>query len=121
MTGWWRKIKSFVWWSYPRASLEYDIMVGIILAFIFLVPRSFFHDQPRPFPLHSPTATQALAAPRIQAFVLPHGHYYQIIVARPQNLAPLLAHYTGHAVQILGQHEWRPSVDGPVIYGVWTR
>lgn len=44
------KIASFLWWSYPRASLEYDIMVGIILAFIFLTPRAWFHDQPRPVP-----------------------------------------------------------------------
>ncbi len=43
-----RKLSSFLWWTYPRGSLEYDIMVGIILAFIFLTPRHFFRDQPRP-------------------------------------------------------------------------
>jgi len=43
-----RKLGSFLWWSYPRGSLEYDIMVAIILAFIFLTPRHLFRDQPRP-------------------------------------------------------------------------
>lgn len=42
------KLASFLWWNYPRGSLEYDIMVGIILVFIFLTPRHFFRDQPRP-------------------------------------------------------------------------
>lgn len=48
MSNWKRKLGSFLWWSYPRGSLQYDIMVAIILAFIFLTPRHWFRDQPRP-------------------------------------------------------------------------
>lgn len=40
-------IKRFFLWDYPRASWQYDIMVAIILAFIFFIPRDFFRDQPR--------------------------------------------------------------------------
>jgi hypothetical protein len=40
-------IKRFFLWDYPRASWQYDVMVAIILAFIFLAPRSVFRDQPR--------------------------------------------------------------------------
>jgi hypothetical protein len=40
-------IKRFLLWDYPRASWQYDVMVAIILAFIFLTPRNFFRDQPR--------------------------------------------------------------------------
>jgi hypothetical protein len=40
-------LKRFILWDFPRASWQYDIMVGIILAFIFLVPREWFRDQPR--------------------------------------------------------------------------
>jgi hypothetical protein len=29
-------------WSYERGTLQYDIMCGLILAFIFFVPRSCF-------------------------------------------------------------------------------
>ena len=40
-------LKRVVLWDYPRASWQYDIMVGAIVAFVFLMPRSWFHDQPR--------------------------------------------------------------------------
>jgi hypothetical protein len=36
-----------VLWDYARATWQYDVMVAIILAFIFLTPREWFHDQPR--------------------------------------------------------------------------
>lgn len=40
-------LKRLILWEYPRGSRQYDVMVGIILAFIFLTPRDFFRDQPR--------------------------------------------------------------------------
>ncbi len=40
-------IKRFVLWDYSRASWQYDVMVGLILAFLFLTPREWFRDQPR--------------------------------------------------------------------------
>jgi len=40
-------LKRFILWDYPRGSRPYDLVVGIILAFIFLAPRDFFRDQPR--------------------------------------------------------------------------
>lgn len=40
-------LKRFILWDFPRASWQYDVMVGIILAFIFLTPRAWFRDQPR--------------------------------------------------------------------------
>ncbi|MGH9476083.1 MAG: hypothetical protein ACRD1C_07095 [Terriglobales bacterium] len=55
------KAASFLWWSYPRGSLEYDVMVGVILLFIFLTPRSWFGDQPRP--PHAPPAVYAHRPP----------------------------------------------------------
>lgn len=39
--------KRFIFWDYPRAGWQYDVMVGLILAFIFLTPRDMFRDQPR--------------------------------------------------------------------------
>ncbi len=54
-----RKLASFLWWSYPRGSLEYDVMVAIILAFIFLTPARVFRDQPRP----AASAASAAARP----------------------------------------------------------
>jgi hypothetical protein len=33
--------------EYARGSRPYDVIVALILAFIFLTPRDWFHDQPR--------------------------------------------------------------------------
>lgn len=41
-------MKRLLFWEFPRASWQYDLVVALILAFIFLTPRSFFKDQPRP-------------------------------------------------------------------------
>jgi hypothetical protein len=40
-------LKRFILWDYPRACWQYDVMVAIILAFVFLMPREWFRDQPR--------------------------------------------------------------------------
>jgi hypothetical protein len=40
-------LKRFVLWDYARATWQYDVMVAIILAFVFLTPREWFRDQPR--------------------------------------------------------------------------
>ncbi len=40
-------MKRFIFWDYPRASFPYDVMVALILAFIFLTPKDLFRDRPR--------------------------------------------------------------------------
>lgn len=40
-------VKRLILWDYPRAGWQYDIIVGLILAFIFLTPREWFRDQPK--------------------------------------------------------------------------
>ena len=40
-------LKRFILWDFKRASWQYDVMVAIILAFIFFTPRDWFRDQPR--------------------------------------------------------------------------
>ena len=45
--SWLRSLKRFILWDYPRGSRAYDVMVALILAFIFLTPRDFFRDQPK--------------------------------------------------------------------------
>jgi hypothetical protein len=36
-----------VFWDFARASWQYDLVVGLILIFIFATPREWFHDQPK--------------------------------------------------------------------------
>ena len=40
-------IKKLIFWDFPRGSVWYDIVVAVILAFIFVTPRGWFRDQPR--------------------------------------------------------------------------
>lgn len=40
-------MKRLIFWDFPRATWQYDIVVALILAFIFLTPRQIFKDQPR--------------------------------------------------------------------------
>ena len=40
-------ISRFIFWDYKRGSWQYDVMVGLILMFIFLMPRDIFRDQPK--------------------------------------------------------------------------
>ena len=40
-------IKRFILWDYRRASVQYDVMVGLILIFVLLTPREWFRDQPK--------------------------------------------------------------------------
>ena len=42
-----RGLGRFLFWDYARGSWQYDVMVGLILAFIFLTPRDIFNDQPK--------------------------------------------------------------------------
>jgi hypothetical protein len=43
----WRTIRGYVLWSYERGSLHYDVMVTLILVFVFLSPYWInFKDKP---------------------------------------------------------------------------
>jgi hypothetical protein len=43
----WRTIKGYLFWTYERGSFHYDVMVTVILLFIFVGPRFIdFKDHP---------------------------------------------------------------------------
>jgi len=43
----WRTIKGFIFWSYDRGTVQYDIMVTLILIFVFFSPLVInFKDRP---------------------------------------------------------------------------
>lgn len=37
----------WLFWEFERASWQYDIIVAVLLAFIFFTPRELFRDQPK--------------------------------------------------------------------------
>lgn len=53
MSAIWRAIKGYLFWTYERGSFHYDVMVTLILLFIFVTPRFVsFKDQPEGRPAH---------------------------------------------------------------------
>jgi hypothetical protein len=47
MTAIWRTIRGYILWSYERGTIQYDVMVTLILLFVFLSPRWInFNDKP---------------------------------------------------------------------------
>jgi len=71
-------LKRFIFWDYPRASWQYDVMVGIILIFVLCTPRGWFRDQPR-------TPSMSSVA------VLPAEHGSSVFWVEPELLAGLPA------------------------------
>ena len=39
-------MKRFLLWSFERGSVQYDVICGVIVAFIFLTPPAAFNDRP---------------------------------------------------------------------------
>ena len=56
----WQTVKGYIFWTYERGSFHYDVMVTIILLFIFLTPRSVFRDKPVG---HNPHQTEVVVQP----------------------------------------------------------
>ncbi len=40
-------MRRWIFWEFARASWQYDVIVAVLLAFIFFTPRELFRDQPR--------------------------------------------------------------------------
>ena len=59
--------KSYIWWMYPRGSVHYDVMVTLILAFIFLAPLWInFRDKPVE---RSPNQAEVVVKPEGRGFL----------------------------------------------------
>jgi hypothetical protein len=71
MNGVFRTIRSYVLWQHERGTLHYDIMVTLILIFVFFSPRVInFNDKPA---VHEPHLTDVVVTPDAQG-----GLVYQI-------------------------------------------
>jgi hypothetical protein len=74
MSGIWRTIRDYIFWSYERGTIQYDVMVTLILLFVFLSPRLInFKDKPVE---HNPHRTGVVVVPDEQG-----GLIYQIEAA----------------------------------------
>ena len=60
-------VTGYIWWMYPRGSVHYDVMVTLILAFIFLAPLWInFRDKPIE---RSPNQTEVVVKPNGDSFI----------------------------------------------------
>jgi hypothetical protein len=108
-------------WTYERGSWQYDVMVILILSFIFLTPRSWFKDQPQPVPsasdvvlLRNDNTQQVyqLSAALINTSTdgtLEHG------------AERVLSRFTGKPMRVLRIEASRDSSGQVVSYAVWVR
>jgi hypothetical protein len=112
-------LKSYLLWTHPRGGFHYDVMVTVILAFIFLTPRSVFKDSPNYRPQHPneivirPDGEQGFVC-EVPAPVLANGQDLQ--AAFKQTLAPVAGN-----VEIQRYEALRNSSGKIAAYRVWAR
>src|SRR2546428_12209170 len=71
MTGIWRTIRGYILWAHERGTIQYDVMVTLILLFVFLSPLWInFKDKPVE---HNPHRTGVVVMPDGEG-----GFIYQI-------------------------------------------
>ncbi len=71
LAGVWRTLRSYVLWSHERGSVQYDVMVTLILLFVFFSPKLInFKDKPVD---HNPHPTGVVVLPDGQG-----GLIYQV-------------------------------------------
>lgn len=47
MNKFWQILRSYIWWTHKRGSVHYDVMVTLILLFVFIAPFKIdFDDKP---------------------------------------------------------------------------
>lgn len=116
----WRTLRNYIFWSYERGSIHYDIMVTLILLFIFVTPLFInFKDKPVE---HSPHPTAVLVIPDGQG-----GLVYQVsadavsgksdAVIRHQ-LLRIIEPIAGEAS--ISKYEKGRDAAGQAVYRVWV-
>lgn len=90
-------MRRLIFWEVSRGSWQYDIVVGLILAFIFLTPREIFKDQPRPLSI-----VQMAPGSGLHAFWIEPALLDPVPEARrAQQAAQLLTKRYGKAMRVL--------------------
>ena len=121
MTGVWETLKSYFWWSYERGGLHYDVMVTLILVFVFLSPLVVnFNDKPVE---RMPHPTRVVLLPDGNS-----GYIYQIDAAAvagangsvKTRLQRVIEPIAGE-VEVARYEEVRDSSGHVVAYKVWVQ
>ena len=117
----WRTIRNYIFWNYERGSIHYDIMVTLILLFIFVTPLFVnFKDKPVE---HTPHPTAVVVIPQAEG-----GLVYQVPVAAVsgnndaavrKELQRIIAPIAGQAS--ISKYEKTSDAAGEPVYQVWVK
>jgi hypothetical protein len=118
-------LKSYFYWTYPRGNVHYDVMVTLILLFIFVTPR-FWDFGDKPSRAAGPSHPIQVAADGSRAMVV-------TVSAADVNLPPdastnevrnilrkAIEPVTGDAVSVV---RWETTLDpqGNKVWKIWAR
>ena len=118
-------LKSYFYWTYPRGNVHYDVMVTIILLFIFITPQFWdFGDKPSraPGPSHpiqvasdgSRTLLVTVSDIDVQAAASASDNEVRRVLRKA--IEPV----TGDAVTVL-RWETATDIQGNKVWKIWAR
>jgi hypothetical protein len=120
--GVWRTLKSFIFWSYERGSVQYDVMVTLILLFVFFSPKLIeFNDHPIE---HNPHGTGVVVYPdgkgglvyQVEARAVPEGEDQKIRAALLRVIEPISGEVS------ISRYQAVKDIKGRVLlYKVWVQ
>ena len=110
----------YLWWTSPRGSVHYDVMVTLILAFIFLAPLAIsFGDKPT---VRAPHQTEIVVRPdgsgflyKVDAAAVGEGSDEQVRESLLRVLEPISGEITIDHYQVV-----RDAKHKAVAYQVWA-
>jgi hypothetical protein len=116
-------LKKYLFWTYPRGSVHYDVMVTFLLLFIFVTPHLWNYGDRQP---EADAVTHPVTVSRT-----PEGRFYfelnaaDAVPRRGENtpgpaLRRAIRAIAGEALQ-MDRYEAVPGADGaPATYRVWA-
>jgi hypothetical protein len=120
-----KTLKSYFFWTHPRGSFHYDVMVTLILVFIFVTPHLWsFGDKPaREAGRVAPTQVVGdgehgliVTVPYDEVYVDPAANLWHVRRALHQAIEPI----TGDAVAVV-HWETADYIGGkPTVWRVWA-
>ncbi len=119
-----RILKNYFFWTYPRGNFHYDVMVTLILLFIFVAPQFWdFGDKPSltagpPHPIQvigDGGRGVIVSVQAVDVHIPPGATYPQIKTALRRAIEPV----TGDAVFV---ERWDTATDaqGNLIWHIWA-
>jgi hypothetical protein len=102
--------RKLIFWEFARASWQYDLVVALILIFIFATPREWFRDQPRANSVTLISSNRGYDQIFLEAVLLESVPPAE----RASRAAELIRHKTGKQLKILKIEAIRDEPDAEV-------